>query len=328
MKYLRFGFVWLIALVSVDLQGAELRLELPIRCELGRDCFIQNYFDHDPGPDWRDYSCGRQSYDGHAGTDFRLKNRRQMDEGIPVLAAAAGTVTGVRDGESDIAPGERTSPVRKNREAGNGVRIDHGNGWETQYSHLQRNSIKVRIGDHVEAGATLGSVGLSGNTEFPHVDFTVRKEGRPVDPFATASGSACGDMRSALWTAEAVGQLAYRPGALLNSGFSDRVLLRREIESGNHFIVTLSDKADAIVFHVEVIGVRKGDIEDCRIENPDGQILVACGGTVDRDMAVRRVHVGMRRSATAWRTGRYSAYYVLRRNDEVVVAADNTLEVR
>jgi hypothetical protein len=30
--------------------SAEPMLELPVNCEMGAVCTIQNYFDHDPGP--------------------------------------------------------------------------------------------------------------------------------------------------------------------------------------------------------------------------------------------------------------------------------------
>jgi hypothetical protein len=327
MRYLRFFIAGLIAFGSFGVNASDLRIELPVHCDLGRDCFIQNYFDHDPGPDWRDYGCGRQSYNGHTGTDFRLKNRRQMNAGIAVFAAAAGTVSALRDGEQDVLLGERTTPLRKDREAGNGVRIDHGGGWQTQYSHLQRNSIKVTIGEQVAAGTLLGTVGLSGKTEFPHVDFTVRKNGQPVDPFSTTAAPGCGDTTSALWSAKAMAQLAYRSGALLNSGFSDRVLSRREIESGDRFATTLSDSAEAVVFHTEVMGIRKGDVEEVRVTNPHGQVLVNRSDTADRDMAVRRVHIGKRQGATTWLPGRYSAYYFLRRGDAIVVEVVDTVEI-
>ena len=49
-----------------------IELELPIDCEIGRTCAIQQYADHDPSPKSRDYQYGTLTYDTHNGTDFRL----------------------------------------------------------------------------------------------------------------------------------------------------------------------------------------------------------------------------------------------------------------
>src|SRR5690606_14825578 len=69
-----------------------LALAQPIACELGRDCEIQNYVDLDPGAGVTDYRCGVRTYDGHSGTDFRLRDMAQQAQGVAVLAAAPGVV--------------------------------------------------------------------------------------------------------------------------------------------------------------------------------------------------------------------------------------------
>ena len=149
---------------------------------------MQNFFDHDPGPDRRDYACGRLSYDGHSGTDFRVADVPAMMRGVTVVAAAPGTVKAVRDGMADIRLAEIGREALKGREAGNGVVIDHGDGWETQYSHLRKGSTLVRPGQTVEAGTPLGRIGMSGQAEFPHVDFAVRHDGQEIDPFTGTAG--------------------------------------------------------------------------------------------------------------------------------------------
>lgn len=157
-------------------------LDIPVRCRIGQDCFVQNYVDTDPGPGARDFACGRLTYDGHKGTDFRVPDLAAMRRGVAVVAAAPGTVARVRDGVEDVSIRQSGGPPA-GREAGNAVVVDHGNGWETQYSHLRRGSVQVRPGDRVLPGTPLGLIGLSGNTEFPHVDFAVRHQGRVVDPY-------------------------------------------------------------------------------------------------------------------------------------------------
>ena len=60
---------------------------------------INNYVDLDPGPGILDYMGGNVTYNGHRGTDIDILDFYDMDEGIPVLAAAAGEVIFVHDGE-------------------------------------------------------------------------------------------------------------------------------------------------------------------------------------------------------------------------------------
>jgi murein DD-endopeptidase MepM/ murein hydrolase activator NlpD len=81
---------------------------------------------------------------------------------------------------------------------GNGVVIDHGNGWETQYCHLKQGSVQVVTGETVTTGTALGQIGQSGRAEFPHVHFAVRHEGAKIDPFAPEA-TACGAAGDDLW---------------------------------------------------------------------------------------------------------------------------------
>ena len=189
------GFVLAMAGQALVPAGAENRivLDLPLACELGRSCEIQQYVDHDPSTAARDYQCGTLSYDGHNGTDFRLPTRSAQRAGVNVLAAADGVVARVRDGMEDIARAATGAPAVGNRLCGNGVVISHADGWETQYCHLAQHSVRVRPGQRLSAGTPLGQVGLSGATVFPHLHFTVRHKGAIVDPFAFgAPADSCG----------------------------------------------------------------------------------------------------------------------------------------
>src|SRR5688500_13127263 len=49
----------------------------------------------------RDYNCGGKYYPRHRGTDILLRNFRVQDSGVTVVAAAAGQVSAVHDGEPD-----------------------------------------------------------------------------------------------------------------------------------------------------------------------------------------------------------------------------------
>lgn len=323
----RLAILLVLAGLTCEVFAEPPKFQVPIQCVVGEDCFIQNYFDHDTGPGWRDHACGPLSYDGHHGTDFRLKNLLQMEKGVAVVAAAAGTVERVRDGEPDISLRDREQPLARGREAGNAVRIDHGQGWVSQYNHLKKNSVQVRPGQRVETGTTLGLVGLSGKTEFPHVDLTIRKDGQPIDPFSPDGNAPCGKSASTLWAAEALPAVAYRATGLLNAGFSSRLPDRHFIQRGEHPEVTLDGNAAAIFFHVEVFGVRAGDIEELEVRSPTGRTLSRRTVTLDRDLAVRQAYLGKRRTQQSWEVGEYRGSYVLRRTDRIVLDVSRKVAV-
>jgi murein DD-endopeptidase MepM/ murein hydrolase activator NlpD len=118
-------------------------------------------------------------------------------EGVEVQASAPGRVIGVRDGVDDISVRTIGKAAVVGQECGNGAVIEHGNGWSTQYCHMAKGSLRIKQGDLVDLGQPLGLVGLSGDTEFPHLHFTVRHQGRIVDPFAHAAPpNSCGGGRS------------------------------------------------------------------------------------------------------------------------------------
>jgi murein DD-endopeptidase MepM/ murein hydrolase activator NlpD len=57
--------------------------------------------------------------------------------------------------------------------------IDHPGGWRTEYMHL--DSILVGKGP-VSKGQIIGTMGNTGNSSGTHLHFTVRKEGKKLDP--------------------------------------------------------------------------------------------------------------------------------------------------
>ena len=119
----------------------------PIDCTLGKDCFILLYFDRNPSPAAVDFGCGRQTYDGHDGTDFAIPDAKAMAKGVPVIASAAGKVLRVRDGVVDRRLQNDTDKANiQGTECGNGMVIDHGGGWEAQYCHLRQGSVAVKPG--------------------------------------------------------------------------------------------------------------------------------------------------------------------------------------
>ncbi|MFZ3070406.1 MAG: M23 family metallopeptidase [Anaerolineaceae bacterium] len=64
---------------------------------------------------------------------------------------------------------------------GNLVVIDHGNGYETFYEHLDQ--ISVSCGSTIYQGNVIGAAGTTGNSTGAHLHFEIRYGGTAVDPF-------------------------------------------------------------------------------------------------------------------------------------------------
>jgi murein DD-endopeptidase MepM/ murein hydrolase activator NlpD len=167
----------LTTLAAGPLAARDILLGSPLDCDLRGACFIQQYYDHDPTDAASDYRCATLSYDTHKGTDFALRTLTQMHLGVDVVAAAKGIVRATRDGMPDQIYNTQNSAEIDGRDCGNGVVIDHSDGWTTQYCHLKQGSVAVSRGDYVSFATRLGQVGLSGRTQCPHVHLTVRKDG-------------------------------------------------------------------------------------------------------------------------------------------------------
>jgi murein DD-endopeptidase MepM/ murein hydrolase activator NlpD len=312
------------------------RFILPVDCEPGLDCFVQNHVDVDPGPGALDFTCGPLTYDGHKGTDIRVASLAEMRAGVAVLAAARGRVMAVRDGEPDSGWRTEVAAKETRRECGNGVLVTHGDGWLSQYCHMKRGSIAVRPGQAVRAGARLGEIGFSGKTEFPHLHFAVRRNKVVIDPFSgreAKDGCATAATAAPLWSEAAGVALAYRPSGLLGAGFSARRPRKEEVEDGQHRLEVLPGGAPVLVFWVEVFGLRQGDVERLRIYGPGGRPLASSTSeAAARNRAIQFRFVGKRRRGGAWAPGRYLGEYRLLRRSKgdlvEVLRVSRTVDVR
>ena len=64
---------------------------------------------------------------------------------------------------------------------GNLVVLDHGNGWQTLYAHLE--SYYVFCGQSIFQSAALGTVGTTGNSSGPHLHYEMMYQGAKVNPW-------------------------------------------------------------------------------------------------------------------------------------------------
>lgn len=95
----------------------------------------------------------------HQGIDYTIP------EGESIFATADGVV-------KDVLGKTSTSGIT--------VVIDHGNGYTTSYSHLQKAKVKKR--EKVRRGDIIALSGNSGLSLSPHLHYEVRYEGVRVDP--------------------------------------------------------------------------------------------------------------------------------------------------
>jgi hypothetical protein len=109
-------------------------------------------------------------------------NRKEswLSYGEPIFAPADGLVIEI---VSDLpentftSAGEAQSPPQEEAKDpmgfGNHVKIQHADGRVSWLLHMQPNSIRVKVGDHVRAEQLIGKIGFSGDSLFPHLHYNV-----------------------------------------------------------------------------------------------------------------------------------------------------------
>lgn len=115
------------------------------------------------GPRRPPTTSGGQGSSDHGGIDI-AGGAPNGGRGTPIYAVNDGKV-------SVINPNSST--------AGKMIFIKHPGGWQTEYMHL--DSILVGY-SNVSRGQVIGTMGNTGNSSGTHLHFTVRKDGKKVDP--------------------------------------------------------------------------------------------------------------------------------------------------
>ncbi|MEH6404406.1 MAG: M23 family metallopeptidase [Sneathiella sp.] len=287
------------------------KLELPLKCAIGMDCFVQHYIDLDPTKGAADYTCGSLTYNNHKGTDIRLKSVSQMTTGVPVIAAASGVVANLRSGVKDQYYSDYSKKKKKEIYKiglGNVVILKHAGGWETYYAHLRKGSVAVKVGQQVNTGDVLGYVGMSGLTDFPHVHFELRKDNKRIDPFSGLNaGGKCGSIKKTYWTDRALEQLSYEPTGFMATGFSEtRPQGRKDLESGTKKQAVLDHDAPTLFFWSYYVGSREGDTAHLTIRGPEGtELAQSRSKPASKNQITRYMFTGVKRPATGWKPGLY-----------------------
>jgi hypothetical protein len=104
------------------------------------------------------FKCGvtvdAATFSGHS-PEYSVDFQKSGITGMPVLAAASGTVTRVED--------------KGATSYGKWIEVDHGGGWKTRYAHLSVQ--EVSVGASVTGGKEIGKAGATGGVTGPHLHF-------------------------------------------------------------------------------------------------------------------------------------------------------------
>jgi len=102
-----------------------------------------------------------------------IDNTVKFHYGVDLAAVAGTPIVATRGGTVKTTAYEAGG-------AGYYVTIDHGDGYESQYLHLQRYI--VQPGQVVIAGQVIGYCGSTGASTGPHLDFRIFHNGSTVNP--------------------------------------------------------------------------------------------------------------------------------------------------
>ncbi len=115
------------------------------------------------------YINGAYNSNFHSGIDL-IHRVNGVDE---VVAAAAGRVLESRNSITGYS---------ETYASGNYVKLEHGDGYTTEYFHMATGSVTVAAGMTVEKGQVLGRMGTTGWSTGNHLHFGIRINGSTVDP--------------------------------------------------------------------------------------------------------------------------------------------------
>jgi hypothetical protein len=157
--------------------------------------------------------------DGRLFTGDKTKLESYPDFGADIHAVADGPVIAAVDNLPEQVPGANPTGLPLDQYGGNHIVQDIGGGNYAFYAHLKLGSVRVKVGDKLSSGQTIGSLGNSGNTSAPHLHFQLmstqdplRSNGLPyvLDRFRLDSRIASDDALNQL--ADMGGPVVLQPG--------------------------------------------------------------------------------------------------------------------
>lgn len=315
----------------------DFKLAFPVKCALNQNCYISSYFDNDRSIGSKaDYRCGQVvENDNQNGIHISLSNFINSKLKVPVLAAADGRVVSIAEGLEDLVINRNKVNQFDGNACGNGIIIEHGGGWFTRYCHLQQDSVLVSVGDEVKKRQYIASIGSSGMTDWPRLDFSVSQNNYLFDPFSGKTTlESCGGSISPLWEED----LPYTPFQILNTGFVIGTPAPKAAELGTlqdyqhipHFSSNLS-------FWALLFNIRDGDRLIMTLTDPDGHVIEEIDQVLPINASRQLVFLNAKNKSTFWTPGLYigevrierydgaERYELSRKNDVNLYTDENTI---
>jgi hypothetical protein len=138
--------------------------------------------------------------DGRIFDGDKTKPESYPGYGADIHAVGDGRVVAAVDGLPEQVPGTSPSGLPLDQYAGNYIVEVLGDGNYALYAHLKTGSIKVAVGDRLDSGQVVASLGNSGNSDAPHLHFHVMTTADPLRsnglPFVLSSFTLDGRIAS------------------------------------------------------------------------------------------------------------------------------------
>lgn len=237
-----------------------LELSFPLLCQLNQDCWILT--------------------SEEKGTDIAVKTYNESGKATPVLSAQDGTVVLVN------------KDINNQSFYGNSVVVEHTNGWKTVYSHLKTGSINTEVGKFAGKGKQIAELGMSGKADYPHLHFTVYKNGEFYKPS---------------WDPLSKNDYSAKDLVLAKAGVSMITPDLNSIREGKYDATTVLSDTPTIYLWVYGFKLKKGDFIKFSMKNSNNVSVISSVVEVSADYTETFYTISKPKGEESWSVGNYKA---------------------
>jgi len=267
-----------------------IELQFPVACQIMGNCWITNHVDLKlTSPIIEDYACGQKSSQSSKSTHISLGSLSAAAQNTPVIAAASGVVESAKN---------------QGGFCGTRVSINHDGGWKTSYCHLNPDNLFVRSGQEVSAGQIIGTVGMSGQADWPRLSFTLIRNGMIFDPFGGGTNiEGCPAKPKPLWAGGE--NPPYAPAQITSIGFTVGYPDNIQILNGMDSATVISSETPQIAMWALLMTLQNNDEISIKIYNPEGRVISEEDFTITQNHDRYPIFISKRRGNLLWDIGRY-----------------------
>ncbi|WP_243359331.1 M23 family metallopeptidase [Fundidesulfovibrio terrae] len=163
-------------LTRMEIRAAYVRaLNRPVRMVMADAQSLTNMLAQGPSP--MGAAPDAWPVRGVVSSEFGVRlspfaGQEEFHKGVDIMAPAGSPVRAPAPGVILFAGVDA--------EGSQAAMLDHGGGYVTTFSHMQR--LDAKTGDRLDRGDPIGAVGQEGRSTGPHLHYEVRLHGVPVDP--------------------------------------------------------------------------------------------------------------------------------------------------